>query len=74
MLHWQDKSHDIFKRWYIDGRIYFHKMVKDDAQNEGIVELRYVDPRNIRKVREIEKGVTPEQNELVKGIKEYFLF
>ena len=74
MLHWQDKSHDIFKRWYIDGRLYFHKMVKDDAPKGGIVELRYVDPRNIRKIREVEKGVTPEQNELVKRVKEYFLY
>ena len=74
MLHWQDKSHDLFKRWYIDGRLYFHKLVKDDSPKDGIVELRYVDPRNIRKVREVEKALTPGQNELVKGVKEYFLY
>jgi len=74
MLHWQDKSHDIFKRWYIDGRIYFHKMVEDDAPKAGIVELRYIDPRNIRKIREVEKGSTPQLNSIVTKVKEYFLY
>ena len=36
-------------------KIYFHKMVEDDAPKAGIVELRYIDPRNIRKIREVER-------------------
>ena len=75
LLHWNTKSHDIFKRWYIDGRIYFHKMVDSEATKKGILEVRYIDPRNIRKVREIEKGRPNKgKEELVKSIREYFLY
>ena len=82
MLHWNDKSHEIFKRWYIDGRIYFHKMVDTEAPKQGVVELRYIDPRNIKKVREVEKGRSKSGNgkqgglptEIVKSVKEFFLY
>ena len=75
LLHWNTKSHDIFKRWYIDGRVYFHKMIDTNAPKTGIVEVRYIDPRNIRKVREIEKGRPGKGKEaVVKKVTEYFIF
>ena len=51
MLNFSNLADDLFKRWYIDGRIYFHVIVNDKNPKEGIQELRYIDPRKIRKVR-----------------------
>ena len=74
MLHWNERAHEIFKRWYIDGRIYFHKMVDENDPKKGVVELRYIDPKSIRKVREVSKGNTSTTGDLVKKVKEYFLY
>jgi hypothetical protein len=53
MLNFSNLADDIFRRWYIDGRIYFHVIVNEKNPKEGIQELRYIDPRKIRKVREV---------------------
>ena len=75
LLHWNNKAHDIFKRWYVDGRIYFHKMVDTNDPKKGIVEVRYIDPRNIRKVREVQKGAQGKgQEEVIKKVEEYFIY
>ena len=79
MLHWNNKSHEIFRRWYIDGRIYFHKMVDTDATKKGVLELRYIDPRNIKKVRVVEKGKAKDTQggipqEIVKKVDEFYLY
>jgi len=75
LLHWNNKAHDIFKRWYVDGRIYFHKMVDTNDPKKGIVEVRYVDPRNIRKVREVSKGTQGKgQEEVIKKVEEFFIY
>ena len=55
LLNFDEKGHDIFKRFYIDGRIYFHKVIDPNSPRKGITELRYIDPRKIKKVREITK-------------------
>ena len=55
MLNFGNLSDDLFKRWYIDGRIYYHVVVDEKDPKAGIQELRYIDPRKIRKVREIQK-------------------
>ena len=74
MLHWNQRAHEIFKRWYIDGRIYFHKMVDENAPKKGVVELRYIDPKSIKKIREVQKGSTSTGGSLVKKVREYFLY
>jgi len=55
LLNFDEKGHDIFKRFYIDGRIYFHKVIDPKSPRKGLTELRYIDPRKIRKVREVTK-------------------
>ena len=55
LLNFDEKGFDIFKRWYIDGRIYFHKVIDPTSPRKGITEVRYIDPRKIKKVREITK-------------------
>ena len=55
LLNFDEKGHDIFKRFYIDGRIYFHKVIDPKSPRKGLTELRYIDPRKIKKVREVKK-------------------
>ena len=55
LLEFNTKSYDIFKRWYVDGRLYYHVIIDEKAPQVGIKELRYIDPRKIRKIREVKK-------------------
>ena len=55
LLDFNVKGHDIFRRWYVDGRIYYHKVIDKNETRKGIKELRYIDPRKIKKVREVIK-------------------
>ena len=78
LLQFNTRGHDIFRRWYVDGRIYYHKVIDRDSPVKGITELRYIDPRKIKKVREVRKqrpdGPTPHGLTVVDHIEEYFLF
>ena len=55
LLDFQNQAYDIFKRWYVDGRMYFHIIIDEQNPRNGIQELRYIDPRKIRKVREVKR-------------------
>ena len=55
LLKFDTRAYDIFRRWYIDGKIYYHKMIDPANPRDGITELRYIDPRKIRKVVEMER-------------------
>jgi hypothetical protein len=55
LLNFEERSYDIFKRWYIDGRLYYHAIIDEKNPRLGIKELRNIDPRKIRKVREQRK-------------------
>ena len=75
LLDFNDKAHDIFRRWYIDGRIYYQKLIDQKDVSKGIIELRYIDPRKIRKVREVKKKKDPETGiELVEKVNEFFVY
>ena len=55
LLNFNNQGYEIYRRWYIDGRLYYHAIIDKDNPSEGVTELRYVDPRKIRKVREVSK-------------------
>ena len=55
MLNFNSLADDLFKRWYIDGRIYFHIIVNENNPKEGIKELRYIDAMKMRYVRQDKK-------------------
>lgn len=74
LLGFNTKGHDIFRRWYIDGRLYYHKIVDVNAPKKGIVELRYIDPRKIKKVREVKKENNEQGVSIIKDIQEYFVY
>ena len=74
LLQWKKKAHDIFRRWYVDGRIFYHKLIDESAKRKGITEVRYIDPKFIKKVREVNKIKLPNQPALVNQVKEWYLY
>ena len=79
LLDFNKYAYDIYRRWYIDGRLYYHTIVDEKNPTAGVKELRYVDPRKIRKVREISKQRINAPNNLgdalvSKTTNEYFIF
>ena len=78
LMNFNTKGHDIFRRWYVDGRVYYHKVIDRDSPRKGITELRYIDPRKIKKVREVRKkrpdGPTPHGLSIVDDFQEYYLY
>ena len=80
LLDFDQKAYDIFRRWYIDGRLFYHKMINVDDPSQGITELRYIDPRKIKKVIEFDKPkdrvspADPQVNTLVPKAVEYFIY
>jgi len=74
-LDFNKKAHDIFKKWYVDGRMYYHIIVDIEKPTDGIKELRYIDPRRIKKVREPIREKDPKTGVVVnKGYKEYYIY
>lgn len=67
-------SHELFKRWYIDGRLYYHVIIDEENTKEGIKELRYIDPRKIRKVREVKRKKSANIVPISETQQEYFIF
>lgn len=55
LLEFNNLAYDVFRRWYVDGRLYYHAILDESDLKKGIIELRYIDPRKIRKVREQKK-------------------
>jgi hypothetical protein len=74
LLKFSERGHDIFRSWYIDGRVYYHILLDENNIKQGIVELRYVDPRKIRRIKNIKKERTPKGVDVIKEIDEYYLY
>ena len=77
LLNFDIKGHDIFRRWYVDGRMYYHKIIDKESPRLGITELRYIDPRKIKKIREVRKQRTdgmPSSFAFENKFQEYYIF
>ena len=75
LLNFGNMGHEIFRRWYIDGRLFYHVVIDETLPQNGIVEVKYIDPRRIRKIREIQKMRDPNTGvELIKRQIEYYLY
>lgn len=75
LLNYQTMSTDTFRRFYIDGRLFYHVIIDEQNPTQGIKALRYIDPRKIRKVREIKKekdGTTSV--DVVQTVNEYYIY
>lgn len=77
LLEFNTHAYDIFKRWYVDGRLYYHIIIDEKNIQDGVKELRYVDPRKIRKVREVAKKrdrIDPNAATVQQTKAEYYIF
>ena len=79
LLQFDKKCYHIFRRWYIDGRLYYHKVIDVAKPTEGIQELRYIDPLKIKKMREVKKKPAPGGGDKAKvlnygDVNEYYLY
>lgn len=74
LLEFDIKGHDIFRQWYIDGKTYFHVVFDGDNYKQGIADIRYVDPRKIKKIRNVKKVKSTTGVEISKTIEEYYLY
>jgi hypothetical protein len=75
MLDFGNRGHEIFRTWYVDGRLNYHVVIDESNPAAGIQELRFIDPRRIRKIREIQKGKDPKSGiEIITKQTEYYLY
>ena len=76
LMNFDEKGHDIFRRWYVDGRIYFHKVIDPKSPRKGLTEIRYIDPRKIKKVREVTKKRDSKGKgvEIIETTDEWFVY
>lgn len=80
LLDLNNTSYELFKKWYVDGRIYFHVIIDEKNPAAGIMDVRYIDPRKIRKIKEITKkkarGADGLQNDSLpaKVTNEYYVY
>ena len=72
LLDFDKKSHEIYRNWYIDGRIYYHKIIDMKNPQEGIQELRYIDAMKMRYIRQQKKkpGEIQNLNNQLRGLKD----
>ena len=75
MLNYTKMAQDIFRRYYIDGKLYYHIIVDREEPQKGIRELRYIDPRKMRKIREVKKQKDERTGvEVMNVVNEYYIY
>ena len=88
MMDFDKKSHEIFKNWYVDGRLYYIKVIDTKRPQDGIQEIRYVDPMKMKFVRQeknknknkkmggvdLQNVFKGNQSELYPEIEEYYIY
>ena len=74
LLQWKKQAHNIFRRWYIDGRIYYHKLIDEKQTRKGITEIRYIDPKFIKKIREVQRDKGKNGAEIIKDVREWYIY
>ena len=74
LLDFSNKAHDVFRRWYIDGRIHFHKIIDEEDPQKGIQELRYIDALKIKRIRKIEKAETKKKSPTLKVLEDFYVY
>ena len=75
LLDFDEKGHDVMRRWYVDGRIFYHKVIDSKNPKRGIVDLRYIDPTKIKKARQVNKDKDVKTGvDMIKKIDEYYIY
>jgi hypothetical protein len=75
LMQFNTYANDIFKKWYIDGRLPYHMIIDKVNPKKGILELRYVDPAYLKKVKEVKEETDPNTGaKLIVKEDEYFIY
>jgi hypothetical protein len=74
LLDFNNKAHDLFRRWYIDGRLYYHKIIDEDDPQKGIQELRYIDALKIKRIRKVDKDITKKGSPTIKVLEDFYVY
>jgi len=75
LLQFNFNGFDTFRKWYIDGRLFYHIIIDEKSPKRGIQELRPIDPLQIRKIREVKEEKDPKTGvSVITGVEEYFIF
>ena len=69
VLQFDKRGHDLFRKWYVDGRMYFHVAIDENNPQLGIQKLEWIDPRKIRKISEVEDRPVADSNVQNKNMK-----
>jgi hypothetical protein len=75
LLSFNSYAHDIFRKWYVDGRLPYHVIVDQKHPKNGIQELRYIDPINLHKIKEVSEEIDQRTGaKIIKEVEEYFVY
>ena len=75
MLDFNNLGHDIFRSWYVDGRLYHHLLVNEANLKAGIQEIRHIDSSKIRKIKKVQKKDDPKTGApIVTSVEEFYIF
>lgn len=74
LLDFNNRGIDVFRKWFVDGRLYFHKIVDEKNKKKGIIELRPIDPTRIKKIREVKKEKNKDGVEIIKSTDEFYMY
>jgi hypothetical protein len=75
LLNFNFMANEIFRRWYIDGRLYYHLVIDSEHPDSGIIDIRPIDPTRLKKVQEIERNVDRNSGaEIIKQVNEYYIY
>lgn len=79
LLDYDRHCYNIFRRWYVDGRLIYHAIIDENNPLDGVKEFRYIDPRKIKKIREVKKQRMPvnkngQSVDITQTVSEYYLY
>ena len=74
LLRFNQTANDVFRKWYVDGRMYFHLLVDPKNPKKGIVGVRMIDPIQIKKIREVQKKKNAQGIEVIDKVDEYYTY
>ena len=77
LLNFKKKGYELFRKWYIDGRLYHHIIIDESNPKKGIIELRPIDAAKIRKIRKVTKKPKPDAKtptEMIDSVEEFFIY
>lgn len=76
LLEFNQHAYEIFRKWYVDGRLYYHAIIDEKSPRDGIKELRYVDPRKIRKIKSQKRTRVSKTSSVLinKTVDEFYIY